>query len=161
MNAELRVDGTAKRLTNAAIAIWTTDSGSWKSWRTNQPLEPRPRVHLRWPNQVAVPARTEWDLGTNLCGLSSGNCSGRLTPAGREKFVNNNRPVQQNWTDLQPGERVIVYLDERRNFLATIESKTENSSVVWVLPDGDSRRAYHYREGVFMMRDSGHPVSEP
>lgn len=30
MNAELWVDGIAKKLTNAAIAIWTKDSGSWK-----------------------------------------------------------------------------------------------------------------------------------
>jgi hypothetical protein len=65
--------------------------------------------------------------------------------------VNVKHEIQQNWMNLQPGERVIVVLPSGLQFQATVECKTANSSFVWVIPDGDSRRVYSDREGVVMM----------
>ncbi len=74
--------------------------------------------------------------------------------------MNTNPEVQQNWSELNPGDRVTVSLPGRRGFQATVESKTENSNVIWVLPDGDFRRAFHCREGVFMIRHLGRPRAD-
>lgn len=58
-----------------------------------------------------------------------------------------NYPVQ-DWTELAANDRVRVIEPGRAAYRATIDTKTLDSSVVWVITDKGYRRAFDVREGV-------------
>ena len=58
-----------------------------------------------------------------------------------------NYPVQ-DWTELAAKDLVRVIEPGRAAYRATIETKTLDSSVVWVITDTGYRRAFDAREGV-------------
>lgn len=62
-------------------------------------------------------------------------------------------PVQ-DWTELAANDRVRVIEPGRAAYGATIDTKTLDSSVVWVITDKGYRRAFDVREGVRMVATS-------
>lgn len=59
--------------------------------------------------------------------------------------------IVQDWTRLETGDRVVV-IDAGVESPATIDTKTDDSAVVWVLgSSGRLRRALDYREGVVLV----------
>lgn len=70
------------------------------------------------------------------------------------------RDQQQNWSEVNPGDWVTVVLPGGPEFQGTVDSKTRNSSVVWISPvDGGYRGAFDYREGVLLMPVVGIPLN--
>lgn len=56
---------------------------------------------------------------------------------------------QQNWSSLRPGDRVTVSESPQSNFEAIVDVLTQDSAVIWVLPEpGFGRRAFDCREGI-------------
>lgn len=56
--------------------------------------------------------------------------------------------IPQVWSGLSSGEPVTVTEPGRGAFSARVDTKTENSAVVWVIDDNGQRRAFDHREGV-------------
>lgn len=57
----------------------------------------------------------------------------------------------QDWSNLVSGERVSVAERGRRPYSATVDALTDDSGVVWIIPDsGTGRRAFDYREGILI-----------
>jgi hypothetical protein len=54
----------------------------------------------------------------------------------------------QDWSALSVGDKVVVTEPGHQGFPATIDTKTDDSAVVWVIDDGGQRRAFDHREGV-------------
>lgn len=55
----------------------------------------------------------------------------------------------QDWAELNPGDSVTVTEPGRRStYQATVDTKTADSCVVWILADLGVRRAFDSREGV-------------
>ncbi|MDP9696767.1 UNVERIFIED_ORG: hypothetical protein J2X79_004350 [Arthrobacter globiformis] len=54
----------------------------------------------------------------------------------------------RDWSALSVGDRVVVTEPGRQGFQATVDTKTADSAVVWVVDDGGQRRAFDHREGV-------------
>lgn len=54
----------------------------------------------------------------------------------------------REWSALSPEDKVIVTEPGRQGYTATIDTKTADSAVVWVIDDGGQRRAFDHREGV-------------
>lgn len=53
----------------------------------------------------------------------------------------------EDWTHLLTYDKVTVTPPGGQPYVGTVDAKTDNSEVLWVLtPSG--RRAYHFREGV-------------
>ncbi|HKS03108.1 MAG TPA: hypothetical protein VJS86_15655 [Arthrobacter sp.] len=59
--------------------------------------------------------------------------------------------VVQDWARLRAGDHVVV-IDEGTEFPALVDTKTDDSTVVWVVgAAGRPRRAIDYREGVVLV----------
>ncbi|MHC6592873.1 hypothetical protein OUO20_05635 [Arthrobacter sp. FX8] len=54
----------------------------------------------------------------------------------------------RDWSGLSPEDKVVVTEPGRQGYPATIDTKTADSAVVWVIDDGGQRRAFDHREGV-------------
>ena len=59
----------------------------------------------------------------------------------------------QNWTALEPGQRVEVRLDNGWSFTATVETKTDTSNAVWVIHDDliRTRQVFCHTEGIQLL----------
>jgi hypothetical protein len=63
--------------------------------------------------------------------------------------VSSNPEARQNWAGLRPGDRVTVSEFPQDVFEAIVDVLTQDSAVIWVLPEpGFGRRAFDCREGV-------------
>lgn len=58
-----------------------------------------------------------------------------------------NRRVR-DWSALSSEDKVVVTEPGRHGYPATIDAKTADSAVVWVIDEGGQRRAFDHREGV-------------
>jgi hypothetical protein len=58
-----------------------------------------------------------------------------------------NHPVQ-DWTALNFNDRVRVLETGRPAYMASVDTKTEDSSVVWIISDQGVRRAFDAKEGI-------------
>lgn len=63
-------------------------------------------------------------------------------------MTTNQRSDIRDWSDLDPDDRVAVTEPGRQSYPATIDTKTADSAVVWVIDGGGQRRAFDNREGV-------------
>lgn len=54
----------------------------------------------------------------------------------------------QDWTELATNDPVIIAEPGRERRRATIDAKTPDSTVVWVIYKDRSRRAFDHREGI-------------
>jgi hypothetical protein len=55
----------------------------------------------------------------------------------------------QDWTGLTAGDNVQVFDPRMGPYLATVDTKTDDSSVLWIhRPGGGDRRAFDAREGI-------------
>jgi hypothetical protein len=54
----------------------------------------------------------------------------------------------QDWTGLNAGDRVQVFHPKIGPYTATVDTKTADSSVLWVYREGGDRRAFDAREGI-------------
>lgn len=54
----------------------------------------------------------------------------------------------RDWSALVVGDKVVVTEPGSQGFPATIDTKTADSAVVWVIDVGGQRRAFDHREGV-------------
>lgn len=57
-------------------------------------------------------------------------------------------PRVRDWSALSVGDRVVVTEPGRPGCRATVDTKTADSTVVWVVDDGGQRRAFDHREGI-------------
>jgi hypothetical protein len=60
--------------------------------------------------------------------------------------------IPQVWSGLTSGEPVSVTEPGRGAYSARVDTKTEDSAVVWVIDDKGQRRAFDHREGVRIVR---------
>lgn len=60
--------------------------------------------------------------------------------------------IPQVWSGLSSGEPVTVTELGRGSYSARVDTKTEDSAVVWVIDDNGQRRAFDHREGVRIAR---------
>ena len=72
---------------------------------------------------------------------------GHLRERRSKAMSQTNYPVQ-DWTELAAKDLVRVIEPGRAAFRATVDTKTLDSSVVWVTTDTGYRRAFDVREGV-------------
>lgn len=61
--------------------------------------------------------------------------------------------VPQDWTGLLPGQHVWVRPNDGATFAAVIETKTSNSSAVWILRDDSlqARQVFGHTEGIHLV----------
>jgi hypothetical protein len=52
------------------------------------------------------------------------------------------------WKALRSNDRVAVYRGDQLLYKATVDEKTHDSSVIWVLPDDGTRRLLHIDDGI-------------
>lgn len=63
--------------------------------------------------------------------------------------VSSKQESRQKWASLRPGDRVTVSESPQNVFEAIVDVLTQDSAVIWVLPEpGFGRRAFYCREGV-------------
>lgn len=60
--------------------------------------------------------------------------------------------IPQVWSGLTSGQAVTVTEPGRDAYSARLDTKTEDSAVVWVIDDNGQRRAFDHREGVKIAR---------
>ncbi|QDG88179.1 hypothetical protein [Pseudarthrobacter sp. NIBRBAC000502770] len=58
--------------------------------------------------------------------------------------------IAQDWSWIEPGDGVVV-IEESDEFTAVIDTKTEDSHVVWTVGKGNCRRALDYRDGILIL----------
>lgn len=59
-------------------------------------------------------------------------------------------PLLQDWTQLTVGGAVVISERGRAGYPATIDTKTNDSTVVWVVDGSGQRRAFDCREDVVL-----------
>lgn len=59
---------------------------------------------------------------------------------------------EQDWSSFEPNQLVTVKEHGRPKYPAIIDAKTEDSTVLWILPYGDHRRAIHSVDGGCLIR---------
>lgn len=62
-------------------------------------------------------------------------------------------PATQDWSEMQSGQKVRVADPWAGYYPATVDTITNDHTVLWVVSDrGNTRRAFDYREGVIVAR---------
>jgi hypothetical protein len=54
------------------------------------------------------------------------------------------------WTSLASGDAVFIRAMEGREFLGTIESKTNDDMIIWIRDNLNERRLFHFEECTFV-----------
>ena len=54
----------------------------------------------------------------------------------------------QDWSALAEGTKVAISEPSNASYPAMVDTKTEDSSVVWVIDSWGQRRAFDHREGI-------------
>ena len=54
----------------------------------------------------------------------------------------------QDWSELAEGTKVAITEPRNARYSATVDTKTQDSTVVWVIDGWGHRRAFDYREGI-------------
>ena len=54
----------------------------------------------------------------------------------------------QDWSELAEGTKVAITEHRNTSYPAMVDTKTEDSSVVWVIDGWGHRRAFDHREGI-------------
>jgi hypothetical protein len=56
-------------------------------------------------------------------------------------------PTPAHWDDVQIGDRVRLRRNGYLVHTGRVDSRTPDGAVVWVTPDGDSRKLFHVADG--------------
>lgn len=54
----------------------------------------------------------------------------------------------QDWSELAEGTHVAITEPSNARYSATVDTKTDDSTVIWVIDSWGQRRAFDHREGI-------------
>jgi hypothetical protein len=82
----------------------------------------------------------------------------------RRNAIHRSRPSLElvgNWTVLEPGDKVVLYHGNTRTKSGSVELRSPNGSVFWIVQEGGQGRAMiHKADQVAVYRRTGRPVVE-
>lgn len=62
-----------------------------------------------------------------------------------EPWLGENHPLQI-WSSLRPGNVVYVAGFDKKKYVGTIETRTEDGLIIWIRTDLNERKMFHFHE---------------